>query len=175
MKKRTGPNRRAVAIFAPAMATACRCSRDAAAKKSWRRRLDAPANPVLLVSAARAEVHPMSSEIHLLGKTVATHHVIIRAPTAGRVVGMKLTTGDSVRKGQVVAHVVNREIEAAEAGLAVARKIDPADAPGLSASVGRYDRSRRVEYRWSRRTRASSRSRRSPAARWSPTSIRWSI
>ncbi|HSZ22233.1 MAG TPA: efflux RND transporter periplasmic adaptor subunit, partial [Candidatus Sulfotelmatobacter sp.] len=102
----------------------------------------APVNPVLLVSAARAEVHPMSSEIHLLGKTVATHHVIIRAPTAGRVVGMKLTTGDSVRKGQVVAHVVNREIEAAEAGLAVARKIDPADAPSLSASVGRYDRSR---------------------------------
>jgi multidrug efflux pump subunit AcrA (membrane-fusion protein) len=140
MKQRTGADRRAVAIFALAMATAllagCGGEKKAAEEDS------APVNPVLLVSAARAEVHPMSSEIHLLGKTVATHHVIIRAPTAGRVVGMKLTTGDSVRKGQVVAHVVNREIEAAEAGLAVARKIDPADAPGLSASVGRYDRSR---------------------------------
>src|SRR5580704_16419830 len=127
MKQRTGADRRAVAIFALAMATAllagCGGEKKAAEEDS------APVNPVLLVSAARAEVHPMSSEIHLLGKTVATHHVIIRAPTAGRVVGMKLTTGDSVRKGQVVAHVVNREIEAAEAGLAVARKIDPVVAP----------------------------------------------
>jgi membrane fusion protein (multidrug efflux system) len=98
-----------------------------------------PANPTLLVSAARAELHPMTSELRLLGKTVAMRHVIIRAPTAGRVIGMKLVSGDSVRKGQVVAHVINREIEAAEAGLAIARKIDPQDAPGLSASVGRYN------------------------------------
>ncbi len=49
---------------------------------------------------------------------------------------MKLVSGDSVRKGQVVAHVINREIEAAEAGLAVARKIDPQDAPGAEC-VGR--------------------------------------
>ena len=77
----------------------------------------------------------------MLGKTVATRHVIIRSPTAGRVTGMKLVSGDSVRKGQVVAHVVNREIEAAEAGLAVARKIDPQDAPRLTASVGRYNHS----------------------------------
>src|ERR1700720_4527588 len=98
-----------------------------------------PANPTLLVSAARAEVHPMASDLRLLGKTVATRHVIIRAPTAGRVIGMKLVSGDSVRKGQVVAHVINREIEAAEAGLAVARKIDPQDAPGLTESVQRYN------------------------------------
>lgn len=98
-------------------------------------------NPVLLVSAARAEVHPMTSELRLLGKTVAMRHVIIRAPTAGRVMGMKLASGDSVRKGQIVAHVVNREMEAAEAGLEVARKIDPHDATALSASVGRYNRS----------------------------------
>jgi len=98
-----------------------------------------PANPTLLVSAARAEVHPMTSELRLLGKTVAMRHVIIRAPTAGRVIGMKLVSGDSVRKGQVVAHVINREIEAAEAGLAIARKIDPQDAPGLTASVQRYN------------------------------------
>jgi membrane fusion protein (multidrug efflux system) len=98
-----------------------------------------PANPTLLVTAARAELHPMTSELRLLGKTVAMRHVIIRAPTAGRVIGMKLVSGDSVRKGQVVAHVINREIEAAEAGLAIARKIDPQDAPGLTASVGRYN------------------------------------
>ena len=83
----------------------------------------------------------MTSELRLLGKTVAMRHVIIRAPTAGRVTGMKLISGDSVRKGQVVAHVINREIEAAEAGLAVARKIDPQDAPGLAASVQRYNHS----------------------------------
>jgi len=98
-----------------------------------------PANPTLLVSAARAELHPMTSELRLLGKTVAMRHVIIRAPTAGRVIGMKLVSGDSVRRGQVVAHVINREIEAAEAGLAIARKIDPQDAPGLTESVQRYN------------------------------------
>ena len=83
----------------------------------------------------------MTSELRLLGKTVAMRHVIVRAPTAGRVVGMKLVSGDSVRKGQVVAHVINREIEAAEAGLAVARRIDPQDAVALGASVGRYNHS----------------------------------
>jgi multidrug efflux pump subunit AcrA (membrane-fusion protein) len=100
----------------------------------------APANPTLLVSAVRAEVHPMKGEIRLLGKTVAPRHVIIRAPTTGRVTGMKLVTGDTVRKGQVIAHVRNREIEAAEAGLEIARKIDPDDAPAMDATVKRYNR-----------------------------------
>ena len=139
MMKRTGSHRRAIAIFAAAMATAllagCGGAKPADDENA------APSNPVLLVSAARAEVHPMTSELRLLGKTVAMRHVIIRAPTAGRVTGMKLVSGDSVRKGQVVAHVVNREIEAAEAGLVVARKIDPQDAAALSASVGRYSHS----------------------------------
>jgi len=137
--KRTGSHRRAIAIFAAAMATAllaaCGGAKPADDENA------APSNPVLLVSAAKAEVHPMTSELRLLGKTVAMRHVIIRAPTAGRVTGMKLVSGDSVRKGQVVAHVVNREIEAAEAGLVVARKIDPQDAAALSASVGRYSHS----------------------------------
>lgn len=97
--------------------------------------------PVLLVSAAKAEVQPMKSELRLLGKTVAARHVIIRAPTPGRVVGLKLASGDSVRKGQVVAHVINREIEAAEAGLAVARKIDPDSSDAMTKSVGRYNHS----------------------------------
>ncbi len=100
----------------------------------------APAQkPVLLVTAAKADVHPMKSEVRLLGKTVATRHVIIRSPTPGRVVGMKLVSGDSVRKGQVVAHVINREIEAAQAGLAVARKIDPQEGAALANSVDRYN------------------------------------
>ncbi len=106
---------------------------------------DKPApNPVLLVSAAKAEVRPMKSQLRLLGRTMATRHIIIRAPTAGRVIGMKLASGDMVRKGQVVAHVLNREIEAAEAGLAVARKIDPDGARALGQSVARYDNHRGI-------------------------------
>ncbi|MGA9723194.1 MAG: efflux RND transporter periplasmic adaptor subunit [Candidatus Binatus sp.] len=139
MIKRAISNRRASAIFASAMTVVllagCGGEKKADSEDS------APSNPILLVSAARAEVHPMTSELRLLGKTVATHHVIIRSPTAGRVTGIKLESGDSVRKGQVVAHVVNREIEAAEAGLEVARKIDPQDAAGLSASVARHSHS----------------------------------
>ncbi len=99
------------------------------------------AEPVLLVTAARAKVQPMRSELRLLGRTVAMRHVIIRAPTAGRVVGMKLISGDTVRKNQVVARVINREIEAVEAGLAVARKIDRQDAQSLAESVARYNHS----------------------------------
>jgi multidrug efflux system membrane fusion protein len=136
--KRGSENRRTAAIFAAllAMVLLTGCGGEKADNEDSK-----PANPTLLVSAARAEVHPMTSELRLLGKTVAMRHVIMRAPTAGRVTGMKLVSGDSVRKGQVVAHVINREIEAAEAGLAVARKIDPQDAPELSASVGRYNHS----------------------------------
>jgi multidrug efflux pump subunit AcrA (membrane-fusion protein) len=136
--KRASENRRTAAISAAllAMVLLTGCGGEKADNEDSK-----PANPTLLVSAARAEVHPMTSELRLLGKTVAMRHVIMRAPTAGRVTGMKLVSGDSVRKGQVVAHVINREIEAAEAGLAVARKIDPQDAPALSASVGRYNHS----------------------------------
>ncbi len=137
--KRAGSHSWASAIFAAAMASALIAGCGGAKKGDGESA--AQPNPVLLVSAARAEVHPMTSELRLLGKTVAMRHVIIRAPTAGRVTGMKLASGDSVRKGQIVAHVVNREIEAAEAGLEVARKIDPQDAAALSASVGRYNHS----------------------------------
>jgi multidrug efflux pump subunit AcrA (membrane-fusion protein) len=108
---------------------------------------NAPANPTMSVTAVRAEVMPMQEELNLLGKTVATHHVIIRAPTAGRVTGMKLVTGDWVNRGQVVAHVINREIEAAEAGLAVAQKIDPDNAKSLAHSVDRYTHSAGIPVR----------------------------
>ena len=137
--RRAGSHRRTIAIFSAAIAIASLAS-CGGEKKGGDENASQP-NPVLLVSAAKAEVHPMTSELRLLGKTVATRHVLIRAPTAGRVTGLRLASGDSVRKGQVVAHVVNREIEAAEAGLAVARKIDPQDASALSASVGRYNHS----------------------------------
>jgi multidrug efflux pump subunit AcrA (membrane-fusion protein) len=97
--------------------------------------------PVMIVTAAKAQTRPMTKDLRLLGKTVAARHVIVRAPTAGRVLGLNLRSGDKVRKGQLVAHIVNREIEAAQAGLEVARKIDPQDADKLSAAVGRYNHS----------------------------------
>jgi multidrug efflux pump subunit AcrA (membrane-fusion protein) len=97
----------------------------------------APA-PELLVTAARAQTAPMKSELRVLGITVAMRHIIVRAPTAGRVLGVDVQTGDFVRKGQVVAHILNREIEAAQAGLGVAQKLDPNNAAALARSVERY-------------------------------------
>ncbi len=95
-------------------------------------------NPVLLVTVARAEVQPMQSELRILGTTVAMRHIILRAPSAGRVVGIDLKTGDVVHRGQVVARVINREMEAARAGLEVARQMDPEEAAALKRSVERY-------------------------------------
>ena len=82
----------------------------------------------------------MRQELRLLGTTVAMRHITLRAPAAGRVTGLDLQSGDRVRTGQVVAHLINREIEAAEHGLEVARQIDPAEAAALSRSVNRYTR-----------------------------------
>jgi RND family efflux transporter MFP subunit len=96
--------------------------------------------PVLLVTAARAESAPISSTLRVLGTTVALRHATVRAPTAGRVLGVDVKAGDYVRKGQVVAHVLNREVEAAQAGLAVAQKLDPRDAAALARSVGKYSK-----------------------------------
>ena len=81
--------------------------------------------PVMVVAAAPATITPMISTLRALGVTVANHHVTIRAPAAGRLSGMSLKNGDQVRKGQRIGYVVNREIEAAQAGLAIARKLDP--------------------------------------------------
>ncbi|MGH7778487.1 MAG: efflux RND transporter periplasmic adaptor subunit [Candidatus Binataceae bacterium] len=100
----------------------------------------APApTPVLLVTAASATIEPMRQEVNVIGSTVALTHVTIRSPTAGRVIDIHIRNGDTVRKGQVIAHVVNREIEAARAGLAVAKRLDPQDSAALGKSVGRYD------------------------------------
>jgi RND family efflux transporter MFP subunit len=94
--------------------------------------------PVMLVTATPAIVMPMKSTLRALGVTVATTHVTIRSPSAGRVIGITLRNGDHVRKGQVIGYVVNREIEAAQAGLEVARKIDQQGAAALAESVNRY-------------------------------------
>jgi RND family efflux transporter MFP subunit len=80
----------------------------------------------------------MRQTLRLLGTTAAMHHVILRAPVAGRVLGMNLKIGDRVRKGQTVAHLLSLEIEAARQGLGVARKIDPQDAASLEKSVSKY-------------------------------------
>ncbi len=96
------------------------------------------AAPVMLVTAATAAIAPIRNTLRVLGTTVATHHVTIRSPASGRVTGISLKNGDMVRKGQVIGYVINREIEAARAGLAIARGIEPDQAAELEQSVNRY-------------------------------------
>jgi multidrug efflux pump subunit AcrA (membrane-fusion protein) len=93
---------------------------------------------VLAVSAARVAVEPMRQEIALPGITAALHTLTVRAPAAGRIVGLEVTTGDHVRSGQVIAHIINREELAAQAGVEAAKKIDSGDAAALERSVKRY-------------------------------------
>jgi multidrug efflux pump subunit AcrA (membrane-fusion protein) len=97
-----------------------------------------PVAITMAVSGARVAVKQMRRQLRLLGETVARRHISLRAPAAGRVIGLNIQTGDRVRRGQVVAHVLSREVEAAENGLAIARQIDPADASSLTESVKRY-------------------------------------
>jgi membrane fusion protein (multidrug efflux system) len=94
--------------------------------------------PVMAVTGATVKIGPIVSEERLLGQTVAIRHLIIRAPTAGRVMGLTLQVGDKVRVGEVIAHILSREVEAAENGLAIAQQIDQPDAARLAASVKRY-------------------------------------
>jgi multidrug efflux pump subunit AcrA (membrane-fusion protein) len=93
---------------------------------------------VLTVSAARVAVRPMRQEITLPGVTAALRTFTLRAPAAGRVEGLYVTTGDRVQRGQVIAHIINREEDAAQAGVDVARTIDPGEAAALERSVKRY-------------------------------------
>jgi len=92
----------------------------------------------MAVAAVPAIVSPMQSKLHLLGTTVATKHVQLRAPSAGRVLGFDLQNGDRVHRGEVVAHVLSREIEAATNGLAVVQRLDPDEEPTLALTVKRY-------------------------------------
>jgi multidrug efflux pump subunit AcrA (membrane-fusion protein) len=93
---------------------------------------------VLAVSAARVAVKPMRHEIALPGVTAALRTLTLRAPASGRVVGLEVTTGDSVRRGEVIGHIISREEDAAQAGVAAAQKIDPDEAASLARSVKRY-------------------------------------
>ena len=79
------------------------------------------------------------------GSAPARHHCGDETHNAARTGGgpgdgLNLQSGDRVRTGEVVAHVINREIEAAEHGLEVAEQIDPAEAAALARSVNRYSR-----------------------------------
>jgi multidrug efflux pump subunit AcrA (membrane-fusion protein) len=102
---------------------------------------------VMAVTAAKVAVGSMHQELRLLGATVALRHITLRAPSAGRVLGLNLQSGDRVHRGEVVAHIINREVEAAENGLEVARRIDPQDAPALSRSVKRYSKGEGIAVR----------------------------
>jgi multidrug efflux pump subunit AcrA (membrane-fusion protein) len=93
---------------------------------------------VLAVSAARVVVKPMRQKLTLIGTTAALRTLTLRAPAAGRAIGLQVQTGDHVRRGEVVAHIISREDEAARAGVAAAQKIDPGEAAALESSVKRY-------------------------------------
>lgn len=99
---------------------------------------------VMAVTAASVRVAPISRRLDLLGTTVALRHISLRAPAAGRVMGFRLQSGERVRSGEVVAYVLNRETEAAENGLAVARRIDRSEAPALARSISRYTREKGI-------------------------------
>ncbi len=94
--------------------------------------------PVLAVTTAHVISAPMRRTLTVLGFTVALQPVILRAPTAGVVTGINLQAGDKVRKGETVAYLYNREIQAAEQGLKIARQLDHKDAAALAKSVDRY-------------------------------------
>ena len=94
--------------------------------------------PVLAVGAARVMVMPMRQETTLIGTTAAMTHLMVRAPTTGRVAGFTLLSGDRVRRGEVIAHIISREQEAAQAGVDVARRIEPGEAAALEKAVKRY-------------------------------------
>lgn len=93
---------------------------------------------VMAVTGARVRVAPIRQQIRMLGVTAAIRQLSLRAPTAGRVHGFNLQVGDRVRRGEVVAHIVSREVEAAQNGLAVARRIEPASAAALAAAIRRH-------------------------------------
>lgn len=124
------------ALLAAALALAA-CRGGASSSGEDAESQPAPA-AVMAVTAARVRIAPMRADLRLLGTTVAMRHITLRAPAAGRVTGLELQSGDRVHTGQVVAHLVNREVEAAEHGLEVAQQIDPAEAASLARSVNRY-------------------------------------
>jgi multidrug efflux pump subunit AcrA (membrane-fusion protein) len=124
-----------IMIIAIALITGCDRS---AAKSDSEDSASAQPSVMMAVSGARVSRAPMSAELSLLGTTVAQRHITLRAPSAGQVVGLTLQSGDRVTQGEIVAHIINREAEAAQNGLNVARSLDPADAKMLAAAVKRH-------------------------------------
>jgi len=96
--------------------------------------------PVMAVTGARVKLGPIACEERLIGQTAAMRHLVLRAPLAGRVMGLTLQIGERVRRGEIIAHILSREVEAAENGLAIAQEFDKQDAARLTASVKRYSR-----------------------------------
>jgi multidrug efflux pump subunit AcrA (membrane-fusion protein) len=94
-------------------------------------------NPVLAVSATRALVRSMRQQLTLLGTTVALRHLMLRAPTAGRVLGLELRSGERVRRGEVVGRIINRAEEAAQASAEIIQTHDPTQSTVLEHSVER--------------------------------------
>lgn len=127
---------RLAAILVAAALVICGCNRTSHDEETGGG--ESAANPTLAVTVAKVTVVPMRETIRILGTTAAMHHIILRAPVAGRVLGMHVKIGDSVRRGQIVAHVLSHEVEAAQQGLEIARKIDPQDAAPLEHSLDKY-------------------------------------
>jgi membrane fusion protein, multidrug efflux system len=137
MKRRSGP---LVAIWAAAAAILVSANLNACRSSGTDENSDEASAPppVMAVTGAIAQIGPIASEERLLGQTVAVDQLPVRAPAAGRVIGLNLQTGDSVKRGQIIAHILSREVEAAENGLAIATKLDAQDAEELTAAVKRY-------------------------------------
>ena len=92
----------------------------------------------------------MTSELRLLGKTVATRHVIIRAPTAGRVIGNE--TGQRRFGAQGPGRRArNQSRDRSGGGRARGCEQDRSAGRAGAACVGRALQSQLREYRWSRR------------------------
>jgi len=96
------------------------------------------ANVTMAVTVAKVTRAPMRNQLTLLGETAALRKIEIRAPAAGRVEGLSLQAGDPVRRGQIVASIVNRETEAARAGLAIANQLEPDHAAMMNEAVRRF-------------------------------------
>lgn len=98
----------------------------------------APEPPVVMaVTGAKVTTAPMSRQLRLLGTTVAMRHVTLRAPTAGRLIGFDLQAGMVVHRGEVLGRIINREIQAAQNGLAVAQVLEPKQARALAEALKR--------------------------------------
>lgn len=96
------------------------------------------ANAAMAVTVAKVARAPMHDQLTLLGETAALRKLTIRAPAAGRLEGFGLQVGDRVRRGQVIARIINRETEAAKAGAAIAKRLDPEHAAATDRAVRRF-------------------------------------